>query len=139
MHSVDVVVENGTIYTSEREYVASVAIDNGKIVAIGQAATMPKAERTIDARGKMVLPGAIDAHVHVGQPWEGTNRSTYYAEDVESATMAAAMAGTTTICDMPDSMPLVTSASVFKRKVDFWSGRAYVDFAFHGGFIPNTR
>lgn len=139
MQSVDVVVENGTIYTTKNAYVASLAIDNGKIVAIGQAANMPKAQRTIDARGKMILPGAIDAHVHVGQPWESSNRPTYYAEDVESATMAAAMAGTTTICDMPDSMPLVTSASVFKRKVDFWSDRAYVDFAFHGGFVPNTR
>ena len=139
MNSVDIVIENGTIYSPDREYVGSVAIDNGKIVAIGQAANMPKAERTINARGKVVLPGAIDAHVHVGQPWEDTDRPTYYAEDVESATMAAAMAGTTTICDMPDSMPLVISASVFKRKVNFWSGRAYVDFAFHGGFIPNTR
>jgi dihydroorotase (multifunctional complex type) len=86
----------------------------------------------------MLLPGAIDAHVHVGQPWEKTDRPVYYAEDVESATMAAAMAGTTTICDMPDSMPLVTKASVFNRKVQFWSKRAYVDFALHGGFVPNT-
>jgi D-hydantoinase len=139
MNSVDIVIENGTIYSPDREYVGSVAIDNGKIVAIGQAANMPKAERTINARGKVILPGAIDAHVHVGQPWEDSDRPTYYAEDVESATMAAAMGGTTTICDMPDSMPLVTSASVLKRKVNFWSGRAYVDFAFHGGFIPNTR
>jgi len=137
VRSVDLVIENGTLVTPETNYVASIAVDNGKITAIGQAANMPRAERTIDARGKMILPGAIDAHVHVGQPWEGTERPTYYAEDVESATMAAAMAGTTTICDMPDSMPLVTSVSVFKRKVDFWSRRAYVDFALHGGFVPN--
>lgn len=135
---VDVVLENGRIFTPETDYVASIAIDDGRIVSIGQASNMPKAERRVNARGKMVLPGAIDAHVHVGQPWEGTDRPVYYAEDVESATMAAAMAGTTTICDMPDSMPLVTKASVFKRKVQFWSKRAYVDFALHGGFVPNT-
>jgi dihydroorotase len=138
MQSVDLVIENGTIIYPETDLRESIAVDNGKIVAIGQAANMPKGDRVIDARGKMVLPGAIDAHVHVGQPWEGTKRPTYYAEDIESATLAAAMAGTTTICDMPDSMPLVTSVSVFKRKIEFWSKRAYVDYALHGGFVPNT-
>jgi allantoinase len=132
------VVENGRIFTPETDYLASIAIDNGKIVAIGQASNMPNADRRIDARGKIILPGAIDAHVHVGQPWKGTGRPAYYAEDVQSATMAAAMAGTTTICDMPDSMPLVTKAPVLKRKAEFWSRRAYVDFALHGGFVPNS-
>ncbi len=136
--TVDVVLENGRIYNSETDFVASIAVDRGVIVAIGQASNMPKADRRINARGKIIIPGAIDAHVHVGQPWEETDKSVYYAEDVESATMAAAMAGTTTICDMPDSMPLVTKASVFKRKVDYWNDRAYVDFGLHGGFVPNT-
>ena len=139
MQSVDLVIDQGTIISPEASYVASIAIENGKIVAIGQHANMPRGNRIINARGKMVLPGAIDAHVHVGQPWEGTKRPTYYAEDVESATQAAAMAGTTTICDMPDSMPLVTSATAFKRKIEFWSKRAYVDYALHGGFVPNTN
>jgi allantoinase len=136
---VDVVIENGRIFSGSNDFVASIAINEEKIVAIGQAAKMPKADLSVNARGKFVVPGAIDAHVHVGQPWEETDRPVYYAEDVPSATMAAAMAGTTTICDMPDSMPLVTSASVFKRKVKFWSERAYVDFGFHGGFVPNTN
>jgi allantoinase len=135
---VDLVLENGSIYNSETNYVASVAVDRGVIVAMGQAANMPRADRIVNARGKVLIPGAIDAHVHVGQPWEATDRPVYYAEDVQSATMAAAMAGTTTICEMPDSMPLVTNASVFKRKVSFWNKRAYVDFGLHGGFVPNS-
>jgi len=52
--------------------------------------------------------------------------------------MAAASAGITTICDMPDSMPLVTSAAIMKRKIQYWSERAYVDFGLHGGFVPGT-
>ncbi len=138
MHSVDLVIEQGTIVSPETSFVASIAIDNGKIVAMGHRATMPRSDRRIDAHGKMVLPGAIDAHVHIGQPWEGTKRPVYYAEDIESATMASAMAGTTTICDMPDSMPLVTSESVFKRKVQFWADRSYVDYGLHAGFVPDT-
>jgi D-hydantoinase len=138
MQSVDLVIERGTLVSPRASYVASIAIDNGKIAAIGQQANMPRSDRVVDARGKMVLPGAIDAHVHIGQPWEGTKRPVYYAEDIESATMASAMAGTTTICEMPDSMPLVTSESVFKRKVEFWAHRSYVDYGLHGGFVPNS-
>ena len=65
---------------------ASIAIDEGRIVAIGSNSSMPNADKIIDARGLVVIPGGIDAHVHIGQPWEGTNRPVYYEEDVQSGT-----------------------------------------------------
>lgn len=134
--TVDIVVRNGRIFTPTSDYLASIAVNDGKIAAIGNASSMPNADRIIDAEGLAVIPGGIDAHVHIGQPWEETNRPVYYEEDVQSATKAAAVSGITTICDMPDSMPLVTSAAVFRRKMQYWSERAYVDFGLHGGFVP---
>jgi D-hydantoinase len=138
-HLVDIVVKDGRVFFPKSDLIGSIAIEDGKIVAFGKSSRMPKANRVVDASGKIVIPGGIDAHVHVGQPWEGTKKPPYYEEDVQCATMAAAMAGTTTICDMPDSMPLVTNELVFRKKISFWSKRAFVDFGLHGGFIPNTN
>lgn len=137
--SADIVIKNGRIFTSRYDFVASFAIDNGRITALGSDARMPNADLVIDASDKIVIPGGIDAHVHVGQPWNDSSRPVYYAEDIDHASMAAAMAGITTICDMPDSMPLVTNSMAFKQKVDYWkTNGAYVDYAFHGGFIPGS-
>jgi dihydroorotase-like cyclic amidohydrolase len=134
--TVDIVVQNGRVFTSSSDYMGSIAIDEGRIVAIGSNSSMPNADKIIDARGLVVILGGIDGRVQVGQPWEGTNRPAYYEEDVQSGTMAAASAGITTICDMPDSMPLVTSAAIMKRKTQYWSQRAYVIFGLHVVSFP---
>ncbi len=73
---------------------ADLLIDEGRIVALGRDSDT-SAERTVDARGKLVLPGGIDVHVHL--PWPtGALIST---DDFASGTKAAAFGGVTTVLD----------------------------------------
>ncbi|MEM3703264.1 MAG: dihydroorotase [Candidatus Bathyarchaeia archaeon] len=114
-----------------------VAISGGKVAAIGKESNLPDADRIIDAHGWLVLPGPIDAHVHMGDPWEAPDKAlAMRREDFASGTMAAAAGGITTIIDMPDNMPLVVSSAVFREKVVYCSKKAYIDFGLHGGFVP---
>ena len=81
----------------------------------------------------MVLPGLVDAHVHINEPgrteWEG----------FLSATEAAAAGGTTTLVDMPlNSIPATTSNGALETKMAAARGRLHVDCAFWGGVVPGN-
>ena len=75
----DLIIKNGTIVSPTATFKADVCVDNGKIVAI-TADAGTDADKVVDASGKMVLPGAIDAHTHLAMPFGGTISSDdYYA------------------------------------------------------------
>jgi len=84
---VDVVVAGGRVVTPNEIVEASVAIKNGRIVALGDTGALPDAGRVIDATGKYVLPGLIDCHLHVGPEYD----------DWRTAPLAAARTGLTTL------------------------------------------
>ncbi|CAN0442720.1 unnamed protein product, partial [Discosporangium mesarthrocarpum] len=92
----DLVISGGTLVFPDAEVDASIAVKDGKIMAIGAADAMPAAEETLDATGMHVLPGAIDAHVHFREP------GYTHKEDWGSGTAAAAMGGVTTVFEMPN-------------------------------------
>lgn len=90
--SYDLVVKGGTIVTSHERYVADVAVAGETIAAIGSDLD---ADRTLDARGLYILPGAIDGHVHMR-----TERPVdVYDDTFETGTIAAAFGGVTTMID----------------------------------------
>ena len=64
-------IRNGHIVTAVDSYTADIFIDGETVSAIGRSLPM-KADRTIDASGKLVIPGAIDPHVHMELPFGGT-------------------------------------------------------------------
>ena len=76
-------------------------IDQNKIIAIGPDLT--DGEIVIDARGKLVVPGLIDVHVHLRDPGQT------YKEDIASGAKAAAQGGFTTIACMPNTIPVIDS------------------------------
>lgn len=86
----------------------------------------PRGGRDVDATGLLVLPGAVDAHVHGRDPGHPEK------EDFGSLTAAAAAGGVTTVVDMPNTLPAVENAAVLQEKVEAISGRALVDFALWG-------
>jgi len=90
--SFDRVIKNGTVVTAEAVYKADVGIVGESIAAVGQEL---EGIEQIDAAGKLVLPGAVDIHVHLQMPI-GDFVS---ADDFYSGTRAAALGGTTTIID----------------------------------------
>lgn len=85
-------------------------------------------EQWVNLRGALVLPGAIDGHVHFDDP------GFTHREDFSSGTAAAAAGGVTCVADMPcTSLPPVTDAEALAAKVRAIQAKAYVDFMLWGG------
>ncbi|MFQ5710832.1 MAG: dihydropyrimidinase [Candidatus Geothermarchaeales archaeon] len=94
MIDLDLIVKNGKVATASDIYAADVGIRGEKIACIGRDLSSGSAE-VVDAGGKYVFPGCIDAHVHFQLPFGGT----VSADDFENGTKAAACGGVTTVID----------------------------------------
>lgn len=133
MGPVDLVIKNARIVTARDNFTGGIAVDEGKIVSICKDPLLPPADSTIDAAGRAVLPGAIDAHVHVYIP--GWLRETF-----ETGTKAAAVGGVTTIIEMPSlDQLLTTTVENFEKKKSIGEREAVVDFALHAGEIQEEK
>lgn len=133
MKSVDLIIKNARIVTARDVYTGGIAVDEGKIVSICKDPLLPSADSTIDAGGRAVLPGAIDAHVHVYIP--GWLRETF-----ETGTKAAAVGGVTTIIEMPSLDEfLTTTVENFEKKKSIGGKEAVVDFALRAGEIQEEK
>lgn len=108
----------------------AVAIKDGKVAAVGRKDMMPPAEDVIDAGKCLVLPGAIDGHVHsFGSPTEG----------ITNSTRAAAAGGVTTIVDHPLDLPHApVLPEELAAKRERCEQEAVVDFAFLGAVTPES-
>lgn len=122
---VDTVIKGGNVITQEGIASLGIAILNGKIVALGEDGSLPPGEREIDVKGKYIMPGAIDAHCHVG--WPDWPLDEAYQKD----TLAAAIGGVTTVIDRVTLPPGSLMRQIFGengRKEDA-EKNAYVDIA----------
>ncbi|MEM0896411.1 MAG: dihydropyrimidinase [Verrucomicrobiota bacterium] len=132
-----VIFRNGTIVTSEREFVGDVYCEGETIAAVGENLEAPASAEVIDATGKYIFPGFIDPHVHIYLPFMGT----YSKDDYDSGSRAALVGGTTTLIEM--CCPSRTDDPV--EAFELWRGKAEgvsaCDFTFHMGvtrFDENT-
>jgi dihydroorotase len=123
--AVDTLLSGGTVVSGKASFRADVAIKDGLIVAVGEQAAMPSAIETVDVTGKHVIPGAIDAHVHFREP------GYTHKEDWETGTAAAAMGGTTTVFEMPNTNPPTRSVKELRQKQEA-AKKAYVDYGIYG-------
>jgi dihydropyrimidinase len=122
----DLLIKNGTIVTSTETYSADLAVKDGKIVAIGTL--LPETATTvIDAKGKLVLPGAIDVHTHLAMPFGGT----VSADSYFSGTRAAACGGVTTVFDYPVQRKGTGIMGLINDKKKVCEAEACIDYAFH--------
>lgn len=116
-----------TVVDSKRQYTADVLVEDGKISAIGEYLIAQDAQ-VIDAKGKYLLPGGVDAHTHMDLDVGFTRAS----DDFYTGTIAAACGGTTTIIDHmafgPKGCSLTHQASVYHELAK----RAVIDYGFHG-------
>lgn len=123
----DLIIKNGTIITATDTYKADIAVKDGKIHMIGANLEAPEGAEVVDATGKYVLPGAIDAHTHLQMPFGGTTSADSYG----AGTRAAACGGVTTVFDFViqgKGKGLIESVEGRKELCD---PQAYVDYAFH--------
>jgi len=126
---IDLLLKNCKVAFLEGISEVCLGIDRGKITCIGFESSMPEADRTIDLEGKVVVPGAVDAHVHVFSP--GWIRETF-----ETGTKAAAVGGVTTIADMSSVGEWQTvNVETFRKKLERAEKEAVVDFSLYCGEI----
>ena len=118
-------IKSGTLVTAEAVFESDLLIDGGKIVQVAKKIS-PEGKKIIDATGRLILPGGVDAHVHLDLPMFGTISS----DDHYTGMKAAAFGGTTTVIDfVPQDKPSL------KQNIDAWHAKAddkaAVDFSFH--------
>ncbi len=121
----DLVIHGGKVVTPETVLDASIAVRDGRIVAVGAADAMPAAKEIFDATGLHILPGAIDVHVHFRDP------GYTHKEDFESGTASAAFGGVTTIFDMPNTIPTVEDGPALVAKHKIAAAKAHVDYGLY--------
>ncbi|AWA29406.1 dihydropyrimidinase [Flavobacterium magnum] len=121
-----ILIKNGRIITAADDYTADIFIEGETIRTIGKNLTVT-ADETIDASGKLVMPGGIDPHVHLDMPFMGT----YSSDNYETGTRAALFGGTTTVIDFI----LQTQGKSLQSALNEWKGRsdnnAVGDYSFH--------
>lgn len=122
----DLLIKNGTIVTAKESFLGDIAIKDQKIVCIGNDLSMD-AKEVIDAQGKLVLPGAIDAHTHLAMPFGGTVSADGYL----AGTRAAACGGVTTVFDYPMQRKGKGIVETVQERKEMCDVEACVDYAFH--------
>ncbi|CAM2059795.1 phenylhydantoinase [Desulfovibrionales bacterium] len=132
------VIVGGTIVTASETFPADLLIEDGRIIALGEQ--LPRdGVQVLDAAGCLVIPGGVDVHTHCELAMDefGNVSNSFGAirvsDDMYYGTAAAAMGGTTCIVEHPGFGP--TGCSLFHQLEVYAriaSGRAVVDYAFHG-------
>src|SRR5262249_51448464 len=134
----DSAIVNGTVVLPlVGAHRADVGMRDGRIAALADAIDARDADVVIDARGKLVLPGAVDSHFHIGIYRD-------LARDAESETRSALAGGVTTVVSyfrtgshyLNKSGPYRT---IFPEVVAATEGHAYADFAYHLGIMTTEQ
>ena len=127
----DTVISNGTAIDPVRgDLDVSIGIKDGKIAALLDPGLSPAADEQIDAKGLVVMPGAIDPHMHIG--FVGMP-----LDDVETETRSGAIGGVTSI--LTYVLNAGDYAGLFGEFMDHIGRQAYVDMGIHFGIFSSEQ
>lgn len=124
--ALDLVIRNARVATASDTFACDIGIRGGRIALLGEG--LPAGRSEIDAAGRTVTPGGVDAHCHLDQPMEGPVKM---ADDFLTGTRSAACGGTTTVIPFAAQMK---GQSLEAAVVDYHGraeGKACIDYAFH--------
>jgi dihydropyrimidinase len=120
------IIKGGRVVTAVDDYHADILVEDGTVAMIARSIDT-EADRVIDAKGRLVIPGGIDPHTHMELPFGGTSAS----DTFETGTRAAAFGGTTTIIDFA----VQYKGQSLNQAVDAWhakaDGKTSIDYGFH--------
>jgi dihydroorotase-like cyclic amidohydrolase len=121
----DLVIRNARVVTHAGETFGGVAVRGERIAAVGEDDALPAGKREIDADGRVLMPGVIDPHCHLGVNYP-------YDEDMRTETAQAARGGITTVLlyirtKEPSYVPFYRERSAIGEE------NAHIDFGFHFG------
>jgi len=129
----DLILKNAKIYTEGRIKEGGIAIDNGRIFKIANVSNLPKASKTIDCNGNLIIPGVIDVHVHL------RDLELSYKEDLLTGTQAALAGGITTVLDMPNTKPRTDNPEIFKFKLKKAAQKIVCNVGFYSAIPENFQ
>lgn len=118
----DLVVRGDAIYTGTSSFAGQLVVDDGKVVGHLGAAAQVQARESIDATGKVVIPGVVDTHCHFRDP------GYTHKDDIASATGLAALGGVTSVYDMPNCSPAVDSVAELRAHREYVGQRSRIDY-----------
>ncbi|MBI9053161.1 MAG: dihydropyrimidinase [Bacteroidales bacterium] len=123
----NILIQNGTIVTSEKSINSDIYISDGIILQIGNSLDInDEIDKTIDAAGKLIFPGGIDPHVHMHLP----TPAGFSADDFETGSKAALKGGTTTLIDFvtPHKGQSLIDAFIDRKSE---ADKSFCDYSFH--------
>ena len=127
-------IKNATLVNEGQTFVASVFVSDGKIAKIVREDQAPEpvegpvsSATVIDARGKYLIPGIIDEHVHFREP------GLTHKADIYTESRAAVAGGVTSFMDMPNTVPQTTTQDLLQQKFDLAAEKSLANYSFYLG------
>lgn len=130
MNSVDFAIHGGQVYYAGECHKVNLGVSNGTVTCL--TSNQLEATRTLELDGELVLPGMVDAHVHFREP--GYKEK----EGIASGSAAAAAGGITTVIEMPNTVPPVTTVERLEEKVELFRHQSHVDFGLFGALTDSN-
>ncbi len=125
--SESILIKNATIINENKKFVGDVLVVNGMISEVKSGSIEKKADRIIDANGKLLIPGLIDDQVHFREP------GLTHKGNIASESKAAIAGGITSFMEMPNTNPTATNVEELNKKYEIASRTAWANYSFFMG------
>ncbi|MFD1954396.1 allantoinase [Paenibacillus thailandensis] len=129
----DLIIQGGTVVLADEVQKLDIGVRDGRIAVLAESLQDEGCTARFDAQGLIVMPGAVDIHVHFNEPnfghWEG----------FATGSAALAAGGCTAFADMPlNGNPPTVTGEALQQKLDLAEGRTAVDYTLWGGLVPGN-
>jgi dihydropyrimidinase len=127
----DLVIRGGQVVTPRGAGLWDIGVQGEEIAAVAVPGTLPEAARTIDATGKVVVPGGVEPHTHLAHFISMHPDENLYTLGPEEDTRGMVFGGTTTHVDFCFVRPGIGVQQAIEQRLARWKGHSYTDYSFH--------